>query len=75
MQPVLGLATAGVLARVEFEATGGMAGSWEAIFPGGVPSVADRVVPQLLPTGSIDLEGHELRTIRIGQTDTSAMGG
>jgi glyoxylase-like metal-dependent hydrolase (beta-lactamase superfamily II) len=66
-----GLATPEVLARVEFEATGGMAGYWEAIFPGEVPTGADKVIPQLLMTSSIDLEGNELRIIKIGQADTA----
>jgi glyoxylase-like metal-dependent hydrolase (beta-lactamase superfamily II) len=29
------------------------------------------VLPQLLATGTLDLEGHELRVIRIGQADTA----
>jgi glyoxylase-like metal-dependent hydrolase (beta-lactamase superfamily II) len=66
-----GLATAEVLQRVDFEATGGMAGYWEAIFPGEVPTGADKVLPQLLPTDTIDLEGDELRVIKIGQADTA----
>jgi glyoxylase-like metal-dependent hydrolase (beta-lactamase superfamily II) len=48
-----------------------MAGYWEAIFPGEVPTGADKVLPQLLTTGSIDLEGNELRVIKIGQADTA----
>jgi glyoxylase-like metal-dependent hydrolase (beta-lactamase superfamily II) len=66
-----GLATAEVLARVEFEGRGGMAGYWEAIFPDEVPTGADKVLPQLLTTSSIDLEGNELRVIKIGQADTA----
>jgi glyoxylase-like metal-dependent hydrolase (beta-lactamase superfamily II) len=66
-----GLATAEVLARVEFEAGPGMAGYWEGIFPGEVPTGADKVLPQLLPDDTIDLEGNELRVIRIGQADTA----
>jgi glyoxylase-like metal-dependent hydrolase (beta-lactamase superfamily II) len=68
---VTGLATPEVLARVEFEATGGMAGYWEAIFPGEVPTGADKVISELLTTGSIDLEGNESRVIKIGQADTA----
>src|SRR5712692_1797549 len=37
-----GLATAEVFARVEFEAGPGMAGYWEGIFPGEVPTGASR---------------------------------
>ena len=66
-----GLATAEVLARVEFEAGPGMAGYWEGIFPGEVPTGADKVLPQLLPDDTIDLEGNELRVISIGQADTA----
>jgi len=67
----MGLATAEVLARVEFEGRGGMAGYWETIFPGEVPTRADKVLPQLLTTSSIDLEGNELQLIKIGQADTA----
>ena len=66
-----GLATAEVLARVELEAGPAMAGYWEGIFPGEVPTGADKVLPQLLTTETIDLEGNELRVIRIGQADTA----
>jgi glyoxylase-like metal-dependent hydrolase (beta-lactamase superfamily II) len=66
-----GLATAEVLARVEFEAGPGMAGYWEGIFPGEVPTGTDKVLPQLLTTDTIDLEGNEVRVIRIGRADTA----
>jgi glyoxylase-like metal-dependent hydrolase (beta-lactamase superfamily II) len=66
-----GLATAEVLARVEFEAGPGMAGYWEGIFPGEVPTGAEKVLPRLLTTGTIELEGSELRVIKIGQADTA----
>jgi len=68
---VRGLATSEVLARVEFEAGPGMAGYWEGIFPGEVPTGDDKVLPELLATDTIDLEGNELRIIRIGQADTA----
>jgi glyoxylase-like metal-dependent hydrolase (beta-lactamase superfamily II) len=60
-----------VLARAQFEAASAMAGYWTAIFPGEVPAAAERVLPQLLTTDTIDLEGNELRVIRIGQADTA----
>jgi glyoxylase-like metal-dependent hydrolase (beta-lactamase superfamily II) len=60
------LATAEVLARAEFEAGPGMAGYWEGIFPGEVPTGAEKVLPQLLTTDTIDLEGNALRVMRIG---------
>jgi len=67
-----GLATAEVLARAEFEAADpGTAGYWNAIFPGEVPVGAEKVLPQLLTTDTIDLEGNELQVIRIGQADTA----
>jgi len=42
---------------------------WNALFPGQVPQ--HPVVPQALETDVIDLEGHELRIITVGQSDTS----
>ncbi len=67
-----GLATAEVLARAKFEATDPrMAGYWDAIFPGEVPAAAEKVLPQLLTIDTIDLEGNELRVIRIGQADAA----
>ncbi len=63
-----GLATAEVLAQAADPA---MAGYWEAIFPGEIPEAGEKVLPQLLTTDTLDLEGHELRVIRIGQADTA----
>ena len=63
-----GLATAEVLAQA---ADPGMAGYWEAIFPGEIPGAEEKVLPQLLTTDTLDLEGNELRVIRIGQADTA----
>jgi glyoxylase-like metal-dependent hydrolase (beta-lactamase superfamily II) len=63
-----GLATAEVLmmaADPRFD------GYWESLFPGEVPSGADRVLPELLTTDTIDLEGNELRVIKIGRADTA----
>ena len=65
---VTGLATAEVLAQATDPA---MAGYWEAIFPGEVPDADEKVLPQLLTTDTLDLEGNELRVIRIGQADTA----
>lgn len=42
---------------------------WNALFPGQVPE--HPVVPQALDSNVIDLEGHELRIITVGQADTS----
>ncbi|HEY6379863.1 MAG TPA: MBL fold metallo-hydrolase [Candidatus Dormibacteraeota bacterium] len=63
-----GLATSEVLARA---ADPGIAGYREAIFPREVPEAAEKVLPQLLTTDTLDLEGNELRVIRIGQADTA----
>ncbi len=68
----IGLATAEVLARAEFEAADPrMAGYWDAIFPGEVPAATEKVLPRLLTTDTIDLEGNQLRVMRIGQADTA----
>jgi glyoxylase-like metal-dependent hydrolase (beta-lactamase superfamily II) len=63
-----GLATAEVLAQA---ADPGMAGYWEAIFPGEIPAAAEKVLPHALTSDTIDLEGNELRVIRIGRADTT----
>jgi len=63
-----GLATAEVVAQAADPA---IAGYWEAIFPGEVPAGVAKVLPQVLTTDTIDLEGHELRVIRIGRADTA----
>jgi hypothetical protein len=46
-------------------------GDHDAILVGEVPAAAEKVLPQLLTTDTIDLEGNELRVIRIGQADTA----
>lgn len=43
----------------------------EAIFPGEVPAATEQVLPQLLTTDTIELEGNILRVIRVGQADTA----
>jgi glyoxylase-like metal-dependent hydrolase (beta-lactamase superfamily II) len=69
---VKGLATAEVLDRARFEATNpGLSAYWAGIFPGEVPTGDDRVLPEPLDGEIIDLEGNELRIIRIGQADTA----
>ena len=42
---------------------------WNAIFPGQIPE--DPIVPDALDGNVIDLEGHELRIITVGQSDTA----
>src|SRR5216683_3017960 len=49
---VTGLATGEVLAQA---ADPGMAGYWEAIFPGEIPGAGERVLPRLLTTGTLNL--------------------
>jgi glyoxylase-like metal-dependent hydrolase (beta-lactamase superfamily II) len=41
---------------------------WNAIFPGQIPE--HPIVPDALDGAMIDLEGHELRIITVGQSDT-----
>jgi glyoxylase-like metal-dependent hydrolase (beta-lactamase superfamily II) len=43
---------------------------WNAIFPGQIP--AHPIVPDALDGDVIELEGHELRVITVGQSDTFA---
>ena len=64
----IGLATAEVLAQAADPA---MAGYWEALFPGEIPVADEKVLPQLLTADALDLEGNELRVLRIGQADTA----
>ncbi len=42
---------------------------WNAIFPGQIPE--QPIVPEALDGDVIDLEGHELRIIAVGQADTA----
>jgi len=42
---------------------------WNAIFPGQIPE--HPIVPDALDGDVIDLEGHELRIINVGQSDTA----
>lgn len=66
---VRGLARPAVHQRAVFEATNpGLSAYWQAIFPSEVPEKP--VLPDRFDETSIDLEGHELRVIDIGQGDT-----
>jgi glyoxylase-like metal-dependent hydrolase (beta-lactamase superfamily II) len=63
-----GLATRDVPAHARFEATEeGMRADWRGLFPGEIPEVP--VLPELFDGDSIDLGGHELPVIDIGQGD------
>jgi glyoxylase-like metal-dependent hydrolase (beta-lactamase superfamily II) len=64
-----GLARPNVHERAAFEATNpGLSAYWRSIFPGEVPE--EPVLPDRLEATSIDLEGHSLDIIDIGQGDT-----
>jgi glyoxylase-like metal-dependent hydrolase (beta-lactamase superfamily II) len=63
------LARPQVHARAVFEATNpGLSAYWQSVFPGEVPE--EPVLPDCLEETSIDLEGHKLDIIDIGQGDT-----
>ena len=64
-----GLATAKVLGRARFEAADeGLQTYWHTCFPGEIPGRP--VLPGLLEGGTLELDGHELQIIDIGQGDT-----
>ena len=64
-----GLARPKVHDRAVFEATNpGLSAYWQSVFPGEVPEKP--VLPDRLEETSIDLEGHKLDIIDIGQGDT-----
>jgi glyoxylase-like metal-dependent hydrolase (beta-lactamase superfamily II) len=64
-----GLARPEVHDRAVFEATNpGLSAYWQSIFPGEVPERP--VLPDRFEDTSIELEGHELKIIDIGQGDT-----
>ena len=66
-----GLARPQVHDRATFEATSpALSAYWQAIFPGEVP--ADPVLPERWEGTSIELEGHVLEVIDIGQGDTES---
>ena len=64
-----GLAAGKVLDRARFEATDeGLKKYWHTCFRGEIPD--NPVLPGLLEGGRLELDGHELRVIDIGQGDT-----
>lgn len=64
-----GLATGKVLDRARFEATDeGLQTYWHSCFPGEIPD--SPVLPGLLEDGKLELDGHELQIIDVGQGDT-----
>src|ERR1700722_11144561 len=64
-----GLARPNVHDRALFEATNpGLSAYWQSIFPGELPQ--EPVLPDRWDETSMDLEGHKLERIDIGQGDT-----
>jgi glyoxylase-like metal-dependent hydrolase (beta-lactamase superfamily II) len=61
-----GLATKDVLARAQFEVAN-LGAYWQRVFAGQIPT--DPVLPELFDADSINLDGHPLRVIDIGQGD------
>jgi glyoxylase-like metal-dependent hydrolase (beta-lactamase superfamily II) len=65
----LGLATADVHERAAFEATDpATSGYWNTIFAGELPTPP--VLPTVMDTDTIELEGNDLQVIHVGQGDT-----
>src|ERR1700689_995807 len=64
-----GIATPEVVRRATFEATDpGLSAYWKASFPGELPGPAG--LPEALTTDELELEGHVLRAVSVGQGDT-----
>ena len=62
------LATEGTIAELRIQTEPAyLDGFWGKLFPGQIPSVE---FPDLLDSDHFDLEGHELRVIEAGHTDT-----
>jgi glyoxylase-like metal-dependent hydrolase (beta-lactamase superfamily II) len=59
---------AAVLPEAEGQLSPGLMQFWNAVFPGQIPE--HPIVPDALDGDTIDLEGHELRIIVVGQSDT-----
>jgi glyoxylase-like metal-dependent hydrolase (beta-lactamase superfamily II) len=63
------VATAGTIAEARVQASDEYRnGFWGRLFPGQIPQP---VIPDELAGDTIDLEGHELRVIKTGHTDTA----
>jgi glyoxylase-like metal-dependent hydrolase (beta-lactamase superfamily II) len=62
------VALAEVMPAIESQVTAGYLAYWGSLFPGQIPE--QPVLPVALDGEVIDLEGHELRLINIGQGDT-----
>ena len=57
-----------VVPHAEAQLTAPVLAYWESLFPGALP--AGPVTPRALAGDVIDLEGHELKPVRVGQSDT-----
>ncbi|MFE6526776.1 MBL fold metallo-hydrolase [Streptomyces sp. NPDC057794] len=57
-----------VVPHAEGQLTAPVLAYWESLFPGALPPCP--VVPRALDEDVIHLEGHELRPVRVGQSDT-----
>jgi glyoxylase-like metal-dependent hydrolase (beta-lactamase superfamily II) len=62
------VALAEVMPAIQSQVTPGYLEFWAAIFPGQIPE--QPLLPEALTSNVIDLEGHELRLINVGQGDT-----
>jgi len=62
------VALAEVMPAIESQVTPGYLQIWGGFFPGQIPE--QPVLPEALDGDVIDLEGHELRLINVGQSDT-----
>jgi glyoxylase-like metal-dependent hydrolase (beta-lactamase superfamily II) len=62
------VALAEVMPAIQSQVTPGYLKFWEAIFPGQIPE--QPLLPEALAGNVIDLEGHELHLINVGQGDT-----
>jgi len=57
-----------VVPEAQGQLSPGLMQFWNAVFPGQIPG--HPIVPEALEGDVIDLEGHELRIITVGQSDT-----
>jgi glyoxylase-like metal-dependent hydrolase (beta-lactamase superfamily II) len=63
------VALADVMPAVRGQVTPAFLDIWRGFFPGQIPD--QPILPEALDGDVIDLEGHELRLINVGQSDTS----
>ena len=63
------VALAEVMPAIQSQVTPDYLAFWGGLFPGQIPE--QPVLPEVLDGNVIDLEGHELRLISVGQSDTA----